>query len=237
MIVTLDWIEKHYTKFNNLYWDGTLPGIKFSINRSKRTWGYAQYRFDYSNDTIIPESITMSNYYDSPEYVKCQVLLHEMIHIADYFWHPEHFIFNGHRVSGRSYDAHGSWFLAEAKRISQESGLTITNKITMDEFRSSKISDRTKKCLNNRRSTALICAAIRTDNVWYFKTDIYKVEQIRHTINNYFGASNVKIKFYTFDNDSLAERRSVSTKLRGWNISRSEFVNTLQNYKATEVRF
>ena len=99
MLVTKNWIEKNYNKFNKLYWDGKLPVIEFKINRSRNTWGFASFRYDFMNDTIIPLAITMSNYYDSPENVKIQTLLHEMIHIADYTFQPEHFIHNGRKVS------------------------------------------------------------------------------------------------------------------------------------------
>ena len=61
-----------------------LPNINFVVSRARNSWGMAYYKFDWKNDTIIPEKIAISNYYDSPENVKIQTLLHEMIHIADY---------------------------------------------------------------------------------------------------------------------------------------------------------
>ena len=130
MIVTTTWIEHNYTTFNNLYWNGMLPNISFKISRSRNNWGFASFRYDFMNNTIVPLAITMSNYYDSPENVKIQTLLHEMIHIADYTFHPEHFICNGYKVSARLYDAHGYWFNAEAKRLTNESGYKIANHVT-----------------------------------------------------------------------------------------------------------
>ena len=81
MLVTIDWIAKNYSKLNKLCFKGELPNIKFKINRSRTNWGLSSFLFDYDNDTVIPEAITISNYYDSPEEVKIQTLLHEMIHI------------------------------------------------------------------------------------------------------------------------------------------------------------
>ena len=118
MLVTKNWIEKNYNKFNKLYWDGKLPVIEFKINRSRNTWGFASFRYDFMNDTIIPLAITMSNYYDSPENVKIQTLLHEMIHIADYTFQPEHFIRNGRKVSlqSRSQAEHPDVLLSDIRR-------------------------------------------------------------------------------------------------------------------------
>lgn len=241
MIVTTSWISSNYNKFNQLYFGGTLPSIKFSTNRSKRVWGFATFRYDWENDTIIPEAIVMSNYYDSPEEVKIQTLLHEMIHIADYFWHPEHFIRNHHRVSGRTYDAHGYFFMAEAKRISEESGYKVANHVTREEIAASSLSERSKANAENKKNIALICAVTGTNGViFYFKTDIYKAPKLRVLLSTmrWYRINEVKsIKFYSFDDPRLAEMRSCGTRIRGWHTDRYGFMNKMRDIKATEVHF
>lgn len=241
MIVTTAWIEKNYNKFNQLYWGGLLPNITFKTSRSEHTWGFASYRYDYRNNTIIPMSITMSNYYDSPEEVKIQTLLHEMIHIADYTYHPEHFIRNGRRVSGREYDAHGYYFRQEARRISKESGYKITNQVTKEEVGSSKLSDNTLRLAENKHNTAILCVIYGSTGInFYFKTDIYKVKMMKDTINSYsfYRIGEIKsVKYYTFTDNKLAEMRSCGKKLRGWFADKIELMNKLKNIKATEVRF
>ena len=241
MIVTTSWISSNYNKFNNLYFGGTLPSIKFSTNHSKRVWGFATFRYDWDNDTIIPDSITISNYYDSPENIKIQILLHEMIHIEDYMWHPEHFIKNGRKVTKRTYDAHGTWFLEEAKRISEESGYVITNRVTREEVNSSSFSVRTKRNIENKTNAALVCA-VTGDNgvVFYFKTDIYKAPKLRSIILNldWDRFSEIKsIKFYKFEEPRLANMRSCYNRIRGWHMDKLSFRNKLIQIKATEVHF
>ena len=102
MIVTTEWMSSKYNEFNLKYWDGALPRIDFKTNKSSKTWGFASYRLNVNADrrsyqSITPVCITMSNYYDSDEWVKENVMLHEMIHIADYYFHPEHFLWRGER--------------------------------------------------------------------------------------------------------------------------------------------
>jgi hypothetical protein len=241
MIVTIAWIEKNYNKFNNLYWNGMLPNISFKTSRSRNTWGFASYRYDFKNNTIIPLAITLSNYYDSPENVKIQTLLHEMIHIADYTFHPEHFIYNGHKVSARSYDAHGYWFNTEAKRLTKESGYKIANHVTKEEVGCSKLSESTIRRQENKKNNAIICVVYGTSGTnFYFKTDIYKIKLLNATIKSYtfYRIGDIKkVKYYTFDDIKLAEMRSCGVRLRGWFADNAKTMQKLKNIKATEVRF
>ena len=239
MIVTKNWIAKNYAKFNELYFNGSLPRIQFVVNRSKHSWGMAYFNYDFPNDTIIPTKIAISNYYDSPEDVKIQTLLHEMIHIADYFWHPEHFIKNHKKVSKRYYDAHGYWFKEEAKRLTKESGYKIANHVTREEMNASSLSERSKENLRRKENNALICA-VTGDNgvIFYFKTDFYKVDYLKKTLPTiiWYRFKNIKsVKFYTFDSPRYAAMRSCETRLRGWHTNRMGLLTFLENIKATEV--
>ena len=241
MIVTTAWIEKNYNKFNNLYWNGMLPNISFKISRSRDNWGFASFRYDFRNNTIIPLTITMSNYYDSPENVKIQTLLHEMIHIADYTFHPEHFICNGYKVSARLYDAHGYWFKAEAKRLTNESGYKIANHVTKEEIGCSKLSESTIRAQENKKNNAIICVVYGTSGMnFYFKTDIYKIKLMKATIQSYrfYRIGEIKaVKYYTFKNDRIANMRSCGKNLRGWFLDNMSMKNKLREIKATEVKF
>jgi len=239
MLVTLDWIHYHYYKFNKEYFGDLLPCIEFKISHSKKTWGYASFKYDFPNDTIIPSAITMSNYYDSPEEVKLNTLLHEMIHIADYTFNPHHFIRNHKKVHGRSYDAHGYWFQSEAKRI-DKFGWKITKYITKEEQQVSKLSVNSKKCLDRKKDIALICVLRGSTGMnFYFKTDINKVKMIPSTIKKYkfFYIGEVrKIEYYTFDNNELASRRSCGKKLFGWHLNNIDMLNKLKSIKATTFK-
>jgi len=241
MLVTRNWIEKNYDRFNKELWDGKLPRIEFAISRSRNNWGFAYFKYDWKNDTIIPEKIAISNYYDSPENVKIQTLLHEMIHIADYTFHPEHFIRNRHKVSAREYNAHGYWFIKEAKRISEAPGYKISTKVTKEESKCSRLSEKSVELNNRKADKALVCA-VTGDNgvIFYFKTDVYKVNIVKDTINrlHWYRFNNVKnVKFYRFNDPKLAEIRSCGKNIRGWYTDRMGLMNYLKNIKATEVRF
>ena len=241
MIVTRNWIASNYNKFNQELWNGMLPNINFVVSRASKTWGCAYYKFDWKNDTIIPEKIAISNYYDSPENVKIQTLLHEMIHIADYTFHPEHFIHNGRRVTGRQYNAHGYWFMKEAKRVSEATGYSVTNKVTREESKASTLSENTIRCNANKVNNAILCV-VTGDNgtIFYFKTDVYKIKVLKKTLRTicWYKFNTIKtVKYYTFDDPKFSELRSCGKSLRGWYATRVSLMNMLKKMKATEVKF
>ena len=235
MLVTISWIEKNYNKFNNLYFGGTLPKIQFKTSRSRNTWGFASYKYDFVNNTIIPLSITLSNYYDSPEDVKISTLLHEMIHIEDYMWHPEHFICNGKKVRKNYYDAHGIWFVREASRITIESGYNIATHVTKSEIVRSCLSVKSQRLMNNKITNARIVAASNGISVWYFKTDTSKVHKVINLIKYHIPEYNY-VSVYSFDNENLANRRSCNNKLSGWHVSKPAFMRTAEKYAFTTIK-
>lgn len=155
MVVTTEWMRINYDKYNAKYWGGKLPNISFLTNMSKKTWGLATYRYVKIRETrynwngdkidyydIKPISITLSNYFDSPEEVKLTTLLHEMIHIADYTLHPEHFgIVKNGRKQLAQYDSHGEdFFLPEARRLSAD-GWNIEKYVSEEERSVSHLSN------------------------------------------------------------------------------------------------
>lgn len=147
-------MTEKYNYYNNLLWNGELPSVLFKINNSTNTWGYATYRFNLSKNTVTPISITMSNKFDSPEKVKIATLVHEMIHIADYYFNPQHFVRNGKKVSKRSYDAHGYvYFIPQMNRVNEilkGEGIVVSAKVTKEEQNQSTLNKADQERLNQK---------------------------------------------------------------------------------------
>lgn len=149
MIVDTEWIASNFNRFNHLIWNGELPTPQFKTSMAKRSWGRAYYTIDRKNNCLKDFKIAISNYYDSPEWVKQNTLIHEMIHIADYFFHPEHFI--GPRA--RWYNSHGwEFFLKEADRI-KALGWDIEKKVTTEEVNVSCLSEKAQERVDRMRET------------------------------------------------------------------------------------
>ena len=227
MIVTIDWLEYKYNIFNKLYFNNELPKISFKISRSKNTWGYAGCLI--INSTIVPEYISISNYYDSPEIVKESTLLHEMIHVKDYVCHPEHFIINGRR--NRWYDAHGTWFKNEALKLAKY-GYDIQKLVTKEEIDISTYSDSTICNLERKKDTTRILAIYgKNDKIWFCKTSENNIENILNNVktciwwfNQYLNGIN-NITIFSTNSKHYIERRSCNKKLTGWILDNSMFEN------------
>lgn len=226
MLVTTKWLAEKYAYYNSKYWNGQLPGISFSISNSKNTWGFAAYKYILNDSrtrivTIEPISITLSNYYDSPEEVKETTLLHEMIHIADYTFHPDHFINIRRTGKNKKYDAHGSvFFMKEARRLAAD-GWEIQKYATMEERNVSTLSDENKDKLVKRASAGYIaCIADDKDSTkngkWVMRIDKSKMQYFDNLFNTYdksWMESNFKnAKWYECYCVEFADKRKSNTK-------------------------
>ena len=146
MLVDINWIKDNYMKYNEKYWNCELPIPKFRVTMAKTCWGRASYLINRKTKTLYSFTLSISNYMDSPEDVKLNTLLHEMIHIADYHYHPEHFI------SRRRYNAHGwEFFIPEAKRINKD-GFKISPKVTEAEEKASVLSKEAKARIERKKN-------------------------------------------------------------------------------------
>ena len=237
MLVTISWIKNNYEKYNKLYFGGVLPDIEFKISRSKKTWGYAAYEYNLVSNKVTPLSITISNYFESPEDVKLTTLLHEMIHIYDYTINPMHFVNRGKRVK---YDSHGDWFKAEAARIYKLSGLDIQKFVTKEEKEVSQLSNRSKQNIENQQEVALVCVINGTTSSWFFKTNIWQAKLALDEIGKHSWERTIgkvkNIKFYKFNDPNLAAIRSCGRRLIGWRFSKQKLSERLKEIKATETK-
>ena len=226
MLVTTEWMAEKYAYYNSKYWNGQLPGISFSISNSRKTWGFATYKYIFNDSrteikTIKPLSITLSNYYDSPEKVKETTLLHEMIHIADYFFHPEHFINLRRTGKNKKYDAHGPvFFMKEANRLASD-GWEIQKYVTMEERGASTLSDENKEKLEKRASIGYIaCIADGKNSTksgkWVMRIDKSKMEYFDNLFNTYdrtwIKSTFENAKWYECYCIEFADKRKCSTK-------------------------
>jgi len=237
MLVDLGWIREKYRFFNDLLWGGDLPSIAFKTNNSTRVWGYASYRFNTWNNTVTPVSITISNKYDSPENIKLGVLIHEMIHIADYTFHPEHFVRYGKKVSKRSYDAHGYvYFLPEmnrANKILKENGfdIVVSPNVQQSEVDASVLNPQAQARIaaKKERGTTIFIYRLTKDGRLAYSycqsSQLYNWrDYIKH--NNWWSETRMWTDEYVSHSEAFALLRSLSTGSgRYMGSSLEDFIN------------
>lgn len=155
MLYTVDWVARNYEKYNQLIWGGALPpfsSVNLSFTKSKSRWGEAGCARWLRDNNNIPYAthpvLKLSNYYDSPEDVKLNTLVHEMCHLYEYFCESEYIV---KAVMTRRYtaeyprDGHGKVFNEQAKRIKDICGIEITRFVKSSEVESSDLSDNVRE--------------------------------------------------------------------------------------------
>lgn len=230
MLPTVEWIEENYNKFNKEYWGGQLPNIQFKISNTTKYAGLAACYSKKEKDAygiittkLIPVSITMSNHYDRDEFVLKCILLHEMIHIDDYVFHPEHFYSEGYDAYGRyhfnkkRYDAHGEFFQDEAKRLKDEGGWEINKSITEEERRKSTLSASNKKRAEEKAKKGFALCVWEKNNGKYcfLRTSLNDIDYKDFFIRNNFDMSKCKkISWYECHDSEFTIIRLQDTIIR-----------------------
>lgn len=82
MIVTIDWMEEWFKRFDQEYFGGKLPLPELSLTRAKTRLGQLAFKraSRWGRTKLYDFKLSMSTYYDMTEKQAKSVLLHEMIH-------------------------------------------------------------------------------------------------------------------------------------------------------------
>lgn len=235
MFVDEKWMERKYLEFNERFFGGGCPRrIRFKVNNLADTWGRAGCRFIISNGEVVPTDfvIYMSNSYDSPEFVKENTMIHEMIHIYDYSHYPERYYqynrYKGKLVKARGYNAHGPWFEMMAQKINDISDYDIQRFIAEEERSVSVMSDKLKQKIDNKNAKGFVLGyaefpSIRCPHLW-FKTTT--PENLRKIMTNQRDISYIEA--YHVHGD-LSEYGGCRDYIRGYTDDYTFFRNEILN--------
>lgn len=82
MIVTIDWMEEWFKRFDQEYFGGKLPLPELALTRAKTRLGQLAFKraSRWGRTKLYDFKLSMSTYYDMTEQQVKSVLLHEMIH-------------------------------------------------------------------------------------------------------------------------------------------------------------
>lgn len=82
MIVTVEWMEKWFRRFDHDYFGGKLPVPELGLTRAKTRLGQLAYKraTRWGRTKLYDFKLSMSTYYDMTDRQAKSVLLHEMIH-------------------------------------------------------------------------------------------------------------------------------------------------------------
>ena len=90
----------------------TNLAFRVKVQPSESYIGMASYIYDYARGKVKATAVTLNGSRMLSLHEWLEVVLHEMIHVLDYETNPHHFT----GYMGRSYDAHGLWFMEEGEK-------------------------------------------------------------------------------------------------------------------------
>ena len=109
---TVDFLRAAYIKLNNMFFNGELPNdIDFKIekNLDDNGVGHTQANDNLAENCIDIEYVSLNGTMIKTPHSWIETIIHEMIHVAEFTEHPEHFMHKS------DYEKHGKWFMNKAK--------------------------------------------------------------------------------------------------------------------------
>lgn len=235
MLIDIKWLQDNYAKYSQEFFEGKMPPVTFKISKTMGRRGDASCTIDYVGGRVVfcDYVIRVSNAYDVDEKHKLNTLLHEMIHIYDYYNHPEHYIVKTAAgwKKNRRYDAHGSeLFLPMAEMINQR-GFNITKYVTQEEKSESEYSDDITKKL--QKPFCLCYAEYMKEgqsNIMFLasRTTLNKMVARYNGIGKRFAPASITV--YEVSNPEFRNKCSMTKgdKIRGYKVPMERWFTLLQ---------
>lgn len=109
---TVDFLKEAYNKLNNMFFNGELPNdmeFKIEKNLDDNGAGHTQANDNYTENCIDIEYVSLNGTLMKSPHSWIETIIHEMIHVAEFTEHPEHFMHKS------DYEKHGKWFMDKAR--------------------------------------------------------------------------------------------------------------------------
>ena len=127
---TIEFLEEAYEYLNNKLFKGKLPeDIEFKIEHSleDNDAGHTYANDDKTEGEFVIDRVSLNGTLMMTIHSWLETILHEMIHVMDFKFHPEHF----NKKINPNYDYHKGWFMKEADKF-KKYGFNIKETIDSD---------------------------------------------------------------------------------------------------------
>lgn len=151
MLYTREWVLEKYNECNEKYFEGKLPKIalwEIKLTKNKNPWGRGGCK-QFVKDPWTGEyqakgvHLELSNYYDTDERDKLEVLVHEMCHIYEYFVEPKYYIecvIKRRWTPNHPKHGHGIVFYQQAQRL-EKYGFHVQRFVDKETHKNAEVSD------------------------------------------------------------------------------------------------
>lgn len=132
---TVEFLEHAYGYLNKKLFQEKLPtDIEFKIehNLSDHAAGHTYANDDKNECEFVIDGVSLNGTIMMTVHSWLETILHEMIHVMDFAFYPEHF----NKKINPKYDHHKGWFMKEAEKF-KKYGFDIKEKLGRDDFTTS----------------------------------------------------------------------------------------------------
>lgn len=151
MLYTREWVLEKYNECNEKYFGGKLPPISYAeikLTKNKNPWGRGgcrSFRKDWATGEYKAYGVhlELSNYYDTDERDKLEILVHEMCHIYEYFVEPKYYIecvVKRRWTYNHPKHGHGKVFYEQATRL-EKYGFHVQRFVDNETHDKAEVSD------------------------------------------------------------------------------------------------
>ena len=120
---TKEFLTRSYHEINKVMFDNLLPtkpNFEFVMETSPKKQYPGKTNITVNgNESIVVDSIELNSSIMITLHEWIEVIIHEMIHVQECLYHPEH-------LFAKKYEQHGEWFMKRAKDFTQY-GFRITS--------------------------------------------------------------------------------------------------------------
>ena len=127
---TIEFLKEAYGYLNNRLFQGKLPeDIEFKIEHSleDNDAGHTYANDNKKEGEFVIDRVSLNGTLMMTIHSWLETILHEMIHVMDFKFHPEHF----NKKINPNYDYHKGWFMKEADKF-KKYGFDIKETIDSD---------------------------------------------------------------------------------------------------------
>lgn len=221
MVVTKDWMEEWFVRFDKEYFGGKLPVPELGLTRAKTRLGQLSFKraTRWGRTKLYDFKLSISTYYDMTDKQAKSVLLHEMIHYVIGY------------TGLKDTSSHGIVFRGMMDNLNRKYGWDIK---VMTSTKDWKVSDAVKEKMEAKGPQVYLMLAIEMCDGKYFLSRV-NPSFARHMERQLKSVREIRVyHWYTTQESYFADYPQVRS-LRGRRISKADFEGLLNVLQETRI--
>lgn len=221
MVVTKDWMEEWFVRFDKEYFGGKLPLPELGLTRAKTRLGQLSFKraTRWGRTKLYDFKLSISTYYDMTDKQAKSVLLHEMIHYAIGY------------TGLKDTSSHGIVFRGMMDNLNRKYGWDIK---VMTSTKGWKVSDAVKEKMKAKGSQVYLMLAVEMRDGKYFLSRV-NPSFARHVERQLQSVREISVHRWYTTHESYFEDYPQVRSLRGRRISQADFEGLLNVLEETRI--